>query len=72
MYLQLLKDGKKITVSDKQGNYTATTFYFGDGVINYINAEIGKGKHSNFTKNNKLFNKHITNMIQQDFQIIIE
>lgn len=69
MYYNLLKQGKKITVSDKNGIYTASTFEMIDGSIWYKNDEIGKGKSQLMAKT---FNNHITRMLQENFTITID
>lgn len=72
MFIELLKQNKKIRVYDKNGIYTETTFYYNNGNIYYNNDEIGHNcKHDLFTEHNEKFNIHIANMISENFCIEI-
>jgi hypothetical protein len=73
MFSNLLKNGKKIRVYDKNGKFTATTFYYKDGIIYYNNDELGYNcKHDLFTEKHGKFNRHIVNMLNDGFCIDIQ
>lgn len=69
MYSKLLQRGKAIKIS-KDG-YEATTFRIIDGKVHYSNRAIGSGVHDKFSENIVEFDKHIQNMLDEDFFITI-
>lgn len=74
MFYNLLKEGKKITVKDLNGVYTATTFFYEDvtGKVIYRNKELGEARHDAFSNYPHLFNNHILRMMLEKFYINIE
>lgn len=72
MFTNLLKQGKKITIYDKNGVYVPTQFFFKDKKIYYNNRAIGGGVHDDFTDANALFEKHVEKMLKDGMQISIE
>lgn len=71
MFYQLLKNGKRIKVSDGKGIYTATEFWLYAGKVFYANYELGFGEHPLFTSDCNAFDNHINKMIDEGFSISI-
>lgn len=71
MYYSLLKNGKSIEIFDESGYYTSTRFYYKDDKIYYSNKALGNCVHDDFTKNPKLFEKHINTMLSNGLQLKI-
>lgn len=69
MYSELLQQGKAIEI--RKDGYTATTFRIIDGSVHYSNSAIGSGIHDEFSENIVEFDKHIINMLSEDFIITI-
>lgn len=73
MFYQLLKQGKKITVQDKNGEFYPTKFYIKDCKICYDNNAIGLDCiNENMTARPNLFESHIATMLESGFQVVIE
>ena len=68
-FYQIIKAGKKIIIDTTGTNYTATTFFYKDKKIWFSNNEIGTAPHPTFTP--AAFNKHIENMIKENFKIVL-
>lgn len=69
MYSKLLQQGKAIEI--RKDGYTATTFRMIDGKVHYANSAVGSGVHYKFSENIVEFDKHIINMLSEDFIITI-
>lgn len=68
-FYQILKAGKKIIIDTTGTNYTPTTFFYKNNKIWFSNPELGTAPHPVFTP--ATFNKHIIQMIKENFNIII-
>lgn len=73
MYYQLLKDGYKITISDPQGQYTTSVFWYKDGKVIISNKELGTFPHPFFNDHKATeFDDHIISMLKCFLRITIE